>query len=153
MMYNLFFELLQLALGTRDRLSRAPSPDEWTSICQESQRPAILGLMVEGLERLPKEQLPKQGLLLQWIGLPLQIESQNCLLNKRCHELQQVFSEAGFACCILKGHGNALYYPKSEVRQSGDIDIWAFPKLKIDNGELTIKPIIDFLRTKCDIGK
>lgn len=67
-MDDLFIELLQIALVTRERLSRVPNTTEWVALYQESQRQTVSGLMVEGLERLPKDQLPKQNLLLQWIG-------------------------------------------------------------------------------------
>ena len=66
-MDNLIIELLQVALDTRDKLSRAPNATEWGHLLTESQRQAILGVMLCGLEKLPKEQQPPQEILFQWI--------------------------------------------------------------------------------------
>ena len=38
---NLFIELLQIALGVRDDLSRMPSAVEWQCLFDEAQRQAI----------------------------------------------------------------------------------------------------------------
>lgn len=151
-MYTPFIQLLQVALGSRDSLSRVLSAEEWDALFNEAQKQAIVGVLKGGIERLPKEQIPPQSVLLQWIGLSLQIESQNSLLNQRCLELQQLFYDAGFAFCILKGQGNALYYPKPEVRQSGDIDIWVRP-IDIKGKRVDVSSIVEFLGTKCNIGK
>ena len=123
---KLFFELIQVALGSRDGLSHIPTAGEWLAIYDESERQAITGIIVAGLERLPKEQRPEQELLLQWIGISEQIRQGNLSLTKHCKQLQRKISELGHKTSILKGQGVALYYdePLRNLRQSGDIDIY-----------------------------
>ena len=130
--HKLFFELIQLAVGNRDGLSRVPTTVEWSAIYDESERQAITGILVAGLERLPKEQRPGQELLLQWIGISEQIRQGNLSLTKRCKQLQRKVSELGYKSSILKGQGVALYYdePLRDLRQSGDIDIFVDCGLK-----------------------
>ena len=53
---NLFFELLQVALGTRDGLSRVPSAVEWGAMYDEAERQAVASLLLSGIERLPAGQ-------------------------------------------------------------------------------------------------
>ena len=53
-MSNIFFELLQVSLGTRDKLSRMPSAAEWGRLFGEAERQAVAGLMLGGLERMLK---------------------------------------------------------------------------------------------------
>lgn len=65
----LFFELLQIALGNRIRLSRVPTPEDWIGVYDESERQAVTGILLHGIERLPAEQRPSQDILLQWIGV------------------------------------------------------------------------------------
>lgn len=122
----LFYELMQVALGHRDELSRIPSAGEWFAIFEESKKQAITGVMVSGLERLPKEQRPGKELLLQWIGISELIRQTNMNLTERCIELQKIFSEADVRTSILKGQGVAKYYPIGlrDLRQSGDIDVY-----------------------------
>ena len=55
---NLFFELLQMALGMRDHLSRVPTAVEWEEMYDEAVRQAVASLMVSAIERLPEEQSP-----------------------------------------------------------------------------------------------
>lgn len=39
-------------------------------------------------------------------------------------KISKIFADSGFHTCLLKGQGNALYYPNPFVRQSGDIGLW-----------------------------
>lgn len=127
-MLNGVFELLQVALDTRSSLTKVPTAPEWELLFAESQKQAIVGVMAMGLERLPVEQRPPITIILKWIGLAEMVKSRNQEMNERCQAIEQLFSDAGFDHCILKGQGNALLYPNPLVRQSGDIDIWVKPK-------------------------
>ena len=64
----MFFELLQVALGTRDKLSRVPSAAQWLTLLDEAQSQGVDAVMLGGIERLPKEQRPLINELLEWIG-------------------------------------------------------------------------------------
>lgn len=124
--FMLFFELLQIALGNRERLSVVPSAEEWTEIYAESERQAVTGILLHGIEKLPAEQRPAKVFLLQWIGVGEIIKQQNSLLNGRCKELTSNLSAAGLYSTILKGQGIAQCYPESlqKLRQPGDIDVY-----------------------------
>jgi len=136
---ELFFELIQIALGTRDVLSRVPSADEWKQIYNEAQRQAVTGVAVEGLDKLPLEQRPNQMMVLEWIGMAEMIRQRNLVLNKRSTEIQQTFTKAGFRSCILKGQGNARMYPNPVSRMPGDIDVW------VDGERSAINEFVDGL--------
>lgn len=142
-MGDLFIELLQIALGGREVLSRVPSADEWIALYQESQRQAVLSLMVDGLERLPKEQLPRQDLLLQWIGLVQLNEGAYHLHCERAKELSFHLREKGYPSSVLKGIGFAQYYPTPSHRQCGDIDMWV-------GGDR--KEVMDYLKKEYEIS-
>lgn len=122
---ELFFELIQFALGNRTVLSKTPSPEEWLSLFEQAKKQAVVGIAFEALDQLSKEgQKPPLNLLYQWIGCAEQIKQQNLIVNKRCIEITKMFSDAGFRTCILKGQGNARLYPNPLLRTSGDIDLW-----------------------------
>ena len=128
----LFFELLQVAVGNRERLSRVPSDDEWSDLYDESERQAVTGILLHGIDRLPVEQRPPQDILLQWIGVGQMIEQRNHLMDKRCIELLTKLKDAGLTPTILKGQGIAQLYGKElrPLRQSGDIDVYVDCGLK-----------------------
>lgn len=122
---KLFFELIQVAAGAKEKLSHAPTDEEWVELFESSQKQAVAGIAFLALEKLSNVGIkPPLNLLYEWIGLSEQIKSRNTLLNKRCLDLAELFSEAGFESCILKGQGNAMMYPEPLLRTSGDIDIW-----------------------------
>lgn len=122
----LFFELLQVALDNRERLTKTPSAAEWMEIYAESERQTVSGILLYGIERLPVEQRPPQVLLLQWIGVGQIIERHNHLLDERCKKILSNLTSVGLHPTILKGQGIAQCYPKvlQKLRQSGDIDVY-----------------------------
>ena len=122
---ELFYELVQVALGEREKLSRRPTDEEWLQLFEKSQKQAVAGIVFVVLDKLSQvgQKLPAL-LLYNWIGLSEQIKNQNILLNNRCVEVTRIFSNAGYRSCILKGQGNAVMYPEPLYRCSGDIDIW-----------------------------
>ena len=67
---------------------------------------------------------PDIDTLMEWMGLVKQIRDLNELHNRQIATLVGKLSKAGFRCCILKGQGNAVMYPDSELRIPGDIDVW-----------------------------
>ena len=153
---NLFFELIQIALGNKDRLSHNPSKEEWENLFLDAQKQSVVGVAFEGVQKLPKEQWPPQALLFKWIGTTEIIKQRNALLDKQCVKLQKRFHDVGVRSSILKGQGIARLYeaypqplPKgkgSEVpkgnglgilRQPGDIDIY------VDCGRVRLFEIVD----------
>lgn len=120
----LLFELLQIALGNRDILPRIPTRKEWIDLYQQSEKQSILGVILDGLERLPAKQRPPQDILLQWIGVVQMIELNTIKIIKASEEAVEYFQEKGFACTLLKGAAVGRYYPNPNRRQSGDVDVW-----------------------------
>ncbi len=122
----LFFELLQVALGNREGLILVPSAKEWEGIYEESERQAVAGILLHGIDKLSVEQRPPQALLFQWIGISEQIRLRNALLDERSKELIANLSAYGLHPSILKGQGVATYYGDNlrHYRQAGDIDVY-----------------------------
>ena len=139
MTYKLFFELIQVAIGRMDSLSRVPTAEEWSMLYGLAVKQAVAGVCFCGVQRLPKKQLVEMPvpLKLQWFALAESVKQRNELMNSRCVEVQRMLDEKGMKCCILKGQGVAkLYKIRNEelgvrdgvnlglYRQSGDIDVW-----------------------------
>ena len=147
-MHNLFVELLQVSLVTRDGLSLVPSAVEWQSLYDEAQRQAVAGILALGIERLPKEQQPPQAILLQWIGLTLQIEQRNVLTTRVCSEVVGQMEKDGLRCCVLKGQANHRYYPEGMAnrRACGDIDVWTEPnKFQVSSSKFQVHKVLEYV--------
>ena len=59
-MRDLFIELLQVTVGTRDSLSRVPSGIEWQNLYEVGQR-HVESIILYGIERLPENQRPPKA--------------------------------------------------------------------------------------------
>ena len=123
-MQELFIELLQISIGTRKCFSRVPNAIEWNAIYAEAEKQAVLGVIMDGIECLPDNQRPPKIMLLQWIGMVQMMEQTYNIHCEHAKKLFNSFLVAGFKSCLLKGIGNAQYYPNPQRRQCGDIDIW-----------------------------
>jgi len=146
---ELFFELIQVALGHREILSRDPSDAEWNKLFLLCQIQAIVGVAFEALDGLSKHgQKPPIQIIYKWIALSEQLKQQNMLVNKNVVELFQMLKKDGLDSCILKGQGNNLLYPNPYSRTPGDIDVWSKP---IDGGrglKADIREVIGYVKKK-----
>ena len=121
---SLFFELLQLSVGTRDRMTRVPNDTQWEALFSEANRQAVTGVLLDGLERLVDEQRPPLELFLRWIGTVQNIEAKSIIQDNCTKDLVAKVSTAGFENYVLKGVAVARYYPHPLRRQSCDVDLW-----------------------------
>lgn len=115
---SIFLQLLQLALGTRERMERVPTDEEWAQLYQLAVKHCLVGVCLPALDGCPLEQK------LVWIGRTEQMAQQNERLNAQCLQLCNKLTKSGYWNCVLKGQGLALRYPHPKWRQTGDIDIW-----------------------------
>ena len=126
-----FFAFLKYCLGYKGDMSRVIAGMNWHELYSFASKQALLGLCFEGIERLGEE-YPEElrrnpigrELLMTWMGKAQQIRRQNMKVNAVASKLYSMFREDGLRCCVLKGQGNALMYPKSYSRTPGDIDVW-----------------------------
>lgn len=142
---ELFFELIQIALGNRACLSKTPTEKEWYALYELAEKHAIVGICFAGVERLKNhQQLPPVDLLMDWLGQTEYIKTQNEFVNADCETTKELFREKGYWTCIIKGQQVARRYkvpansPEGEeldlsmMRTSGDIDIWVIPKEMVE---------------------
>ena len=123
---NLFFELIQVSLGTRICLSHTPTADEWCELYSMAKKHSLVGVCFAGVQRLQvQHQIPSEMQYLTWLGMAAKIQQRNEAVNKQCAELTSKFRKDGFDAVVLKGQSCARRYGAlSGLRQSGDIDVW-----------------------------
>lgn len=124
---QLFFELIQVSLGTRICLSHTPSAHEWGELYAMAKKQSLVGVCFAGVQKMqPQRQEPPEMLYLTWMGMAAKIQQRNETVNRQCAELQNKLTKGGLSSCILKGQGIAQLYAENlrGLRQSGDIDIW-----------------------------
>lgn len=147
-----FYTILQSAIGKTVQLSHTLSEKEWNEIFGLAKKQALVGIMFEGVERLPQEQWPPRNVVLQWAMMVESIKHRNRQTTDVCLRLTEALSKDGFETCILKGQANHVYYDglNSEhslgpLRICGDVDAWIWPKEKTKH---PVKSIIDYCQSK-----
>lgn len=145
---SLFYELLQVAVGSRETLSHIPTSVEWSDIYAVSQKQSLVGIAFQGLTKLYSARpeltvnLPS-SLKMKWMAMAVDIQRRNSLILERVRELNLLFAGDGYRSTVLKGVGVSKYYPDPSLRQSGDIDLWV---------DAPRKELISYLRSKYKVG-
>lgn len=141
---QLFYELIQVAVGTKNRLSRIPSADEWQAVFNASQKQSLVGICFQGINMMylnnPEMVVNLPGALkMKWMAMAVDIQRRNSLILHRARELSSNFAEDGYRSTVLKGVGVSNYYHDPSLRQGGDIDLWV---------DAPRKELISYLRSK-----
>lgn len=126
--YRDYFRFIQFALGLYEGkeflTGDALKGFDWKAFYRFAQKQTLVGVVFEGIQRLPQAVAPTPDLLLAWMGKSQMIYKKNIRMNEATATIYNKVREAGFRCCILKGQGNAVMYPNPHSRTSGDIDVW-----------------------------
>lgn len=120
-----FFQLLQIAVGTKRTIDITLTDQEWSAIYDISCKQSLVAVVIRAADKLSDRGIkPPTHLLFQWIGESESIRQRNKHIDSQCGMLMNWFKDAGYQSCILKGQGVARLYTYPDSRQAGDIDIW-----------------------------
>ena len=127
-MNELYFRFIRFSLGIyegREFLDGTALRNfDWKAFYDFVKKQTLVGVAFDGVEKLSKGCAPNQGLLMTWFGQSQNIRKCNIKLNEATAYIYSKIIKAGFRCCILKGQGNAVMYPKPYSRNPGDVDVW-----------------------------
>ena len=122
---QIFFDFLRFCIGSAKEIPDSLKETDWKEIYAIAQKQCLVGVLFDGIRKLPAEYVGmKKELLLQWMAESQMLEKTNVRLNDAAIQVSEWFRKKGFRTCILKGQGNALMYPNPYSRTPGDIDIW-----------------------------
>ena len=137
---SLFYELIRVAIGTQDSLSRLPQASEWGKLYKMAQKQSLVGVCFAGLQRLradADEGFARIGIseevYYDWLGNTFMIQQKNGMMDKYTKDALAFVRNKDVPCQVLKGQGIAKLYTSTgspqgkslaELRQSGDIDVW-----------------------------
>lgn len=127
-MTDLYFRFIQFSLGLYEGTEfldgTALKGRDWNAFYEFAKEQTLIGVVFEGVQKLPKETAPHLQLLMSWFAFSRKIQQRNEVLDRATVALYNKVRDAGYPCCILKGQGNAVMYPNPSVRTPGDVDIW-----------------------------
>ena len=122
--HELFLQLVRLGLGCADynldlNLNGGASWQALESIANEQ---GLLGVMLDGVEKLPRELRLEKKAILQSIGQLIQSEQQYAVQEHAAAEMALLLHQHGIRTYVLKGAVVAECYPRPEHRRSVDMD-------------------------------
>lgn len=136
---QIFFDFLRFCIDSAKEIPDSLKETDWKEIYAIAQKQCLVGVLFDGIKKLPAEHVGmKKELLLQWMAESQMLEKANVRLNDAAIQVSEWFRKKGFRTCILKGQGNALLYPNPYSKTPGDIDIW------VEGGD---KRVISFVRS------
>lgn len=104
---------------------------DWNSIETIAKQQELLGVLVDGVQKLPQSNRPPQIIWLRWIGEVMQgYEQRYVLYKKAVADLGAWYHLHGYRMMLLKGLACGVNWPKPEHRPYGDIDIYLFGQYK-----------------------
>ncbi len=124
---QLFFELIEVAIGKKYTLSKTPTENEWIALSTIAEKHTLSGICAVAIHILSSQnQMPPKDIYWKMLGAAALIVERNKRVDDYCIKLQSTLLKKGFRTSILKGQGVALYYPLKLAiyRQPGDIDVW-----------------------------
>lgn len=100
---------------------------EWKALYQMAGKQAVVGVVFDGIRKLPKEWAPSPDILARWLLAVNRIAQEHARIGRTMQEQARVWKSRGLEAVLLKGPAVARMYGFPEHRMSGDID-WYFPK-------------------------
>lgn len=96
---------------------------DWGEVYRLAEEQSVIGLVAAGLETMPPAGRPPQEVLLQFVGMALQIEQQNKAMNDYVAWLIDYLRSNDIYAILVKGQGIAQCYARPLWRASGDVDL------------------------------
>lgn len=122
-----FLSLLRLGIGESDiSIYLSQNEIDWFSILNNAKKQSVIGVIADGINKLPDEIQPSITISRQFFSYVLSIEKKNKLLNEDLVNIFKVLREGELTAVLLKGEVVAQNYPIPNHRQSGDIDLYVW---------------------------
>lgn len=153
------YELLRVAIGNREYLTRPLSAAEWETVYYICELQAVLGIAFVGIQKLPKEQMPPSELFAKWQKDAQKEKEIRERVTEICRKACETHEKNGFDACILmpspiKVRGERLESRDESLEFRGerlefrggdpkDVDILCWSREKKD-GKRTIVEYVNF---------
>lgn len=125
-LHEIFLWLVRLGIGCEAGaslpVSGPLSVEDWQALEELANEHGLLGVMLDGVEKLPREMRPEKKAIIQSIGQLIQSEQQYAVQEHVATEMALLLHQHGIRTYVLKGAVVAECYPRPEHRRSVDMD-------------------------------
>ena len=125
---DIFLRLVRLGIGNEPvsglkfPVSSPLSAADWQALEALANEQGLLGVMLDGVDKLPREWRPEKKAIIQSIGQLIQSEQQYAVQEHAAAEMALLLHQHGIRTYVLKGAVVAECYPRPEHRRSVDMD-------------------------------
>ena len=137
------FELLKVAIGSKDCLSFPPTYVEWMELLSECNQQLITTAVFVGIQKLPKEQQPPLDVYDRWASEFYALKDRTDKIVKMCRKACETHERNGFYSCVLMPRPSKSPCIWGLGGDPRDIDILCWSKEKKD-GKRTIVEYVNF---------
>lgn len=122
-----FLHLVRLGIGTSEDIPVLEGVD-WQAVEDLANEQGLLGVMLDGVDKLPRELRPEKKAIIQSIGQLVQTEQMFAVQEHAAAEMALLLHQHGIRTYVLKGAVVAECYPRPEHRRSVDMDCFLLPE-------------------------
>ena len=116
-----FLQLVRLGIATSEAIPSLAGLD-WKAVEWLANEQGLLGVMLDGVEKLPRELRPEKKAIIQSIGQLIRSERQYEEQEQAAAEMALLLHQHGIRTYVLKGAVVAECYPRPKHRRSVDMD-------------------------------
>lgn len=141
-----FLELLSAAIWQRpadESLFLEMDEAQWKTLAYNSSKQRVNALIVDGINTLPAHCRPPRPILLSLMLQTEKIERENLRIDQAVIQLQREHEAENLPFVLLKGQGNALFYPDPRHRTPGDIDLLFYRSGDYERANLRVQAPLD----------
>jgi len=127
--YPLFLELLASVIlnrPVRESLFENIHEETWRLLMRYAGMQRMNAMVADGIAKLPAKYVPPRSLAASLLLQVAKTEEANRELNLTLAEIVQEHEAENLPFVLLKGQGNALYYPNPLHRAPGDLDLFFY---------------------------
>jgi len=131
---EVFLQLVRLGIGnepvsgSKFPVSSSLSAEDWQALEDLANEQGLLGVMLDGVDKLPRELRPEKKAIIQSIGQLVQTEQMYAVQEHAAAEMALLLHQHGIRTYVLKGAVVAECYPRPEHRRSVDMDCFLLPE-------------------------
>lgn len=126
---KIIFKLVSWGLECNKPIN-IPTNIDWEEVFHLTTIHGILGICLDGIEKLESKDRPPQKIIMKWIGHVIHLEYLYEKHKKVLMKIGAFYGKHNIPIMLLKGYGLSLNYPKPSHRPLGDIDLYMYGKWK-----------------------
>lgn len=94
--HQIFFDFLRFCIGSESEISSCLKEADWNELYAIAQKQCLLGVLFNGIERLPADSGISKELFYKWMGQCRMLERSNAQLNDAAVNVAEWFRKKGF---------------------------------------------------------